>query len=315
MLYCSCSLSASAKLYLSAQGNAERRPQDLAQIFEHMLFGPPGRLRFLESADENWEDFVQRQAADLHAAIAGKDCVKVEKLLACTAVHLNMQNIDEKSMIRPLHRAAFSGDVEVMQVLLAEIPDHWPLEVRREYLDCKTGQSTNEEVKRAIGHSELYGGTSLGYTPFMIACKCGFMDVAALLQNKGCDTELVNHSGKTGQHFVHSFMREQEWSALRPWDRGDRIHLAAEHLELYLQMLRCAQTSEDLRAGLRLWNSKLLVHYLSKAQMGTLEASIESLLQKNLSLAVSTKTPTEHCTAKKKLACCKGRKTPAVCNA
>ena len=63
------------------QGRSERRPPSFSAVFEHRFFDPVhGELRFLDSVDEPWEDFVVRQAAELHAAIASKNSNKVEEL-------------------------------------------------------------------------------------------------------------------------------------------------------------------------------------------------------------------------------------------
>ena len=210
---------------------------------------------------------MQRQAAELHAAIERGDSVKVQEMFACRgAVHINMAATSTgASAVLPLHAAAFSGKVEVMQVLLAEVSDTWPSEVKKEFLDCQPEH---------------------GYTPYMIACECGFTDLADLLVAKGCSTDLVNLASKTGKQLANAVAREQEWSAHRPWDRGDRLHLGAKDLESHLDLLQRAHKSEDVSVGWRLWSSKLLVSHLNNTQMRALEASVESLMKKNLSIAV-----------------------------
>ena len=250
------------------QANAARRPQSMEQVFQHKLFNPDGELHFFLDSTETWEAFVQRQAAELHAAIKRGDSVKVQEMFSCSgAVHINMAVTSiAASAVLPLHAAAFSGKVEVVQVLLAEISDAWPSWVKKEVLDCQPEHS---------------------YTPYMIACECGFTDVAELLVRKGCSTDLVNMSSKTGKQLADAVAHEQEWSAHRHWDRGDRLHLGAKDLESHLDFLQRAHKSEDASAGWRLWNSKLLVSHLNNTQMRALEASIESLMKKNLSTAVS----------------------------
>lgn len=249
------------------QANADRRPQSMEQVFQHKLFNPHGELHFFLDNTETWEAFVQRQAAKLHAAIERGDSVKVQEMFACRgAVHINMAATSTgASAVLPLHAAAFSGKVEVMQVLLAEVSDTWPSEVKKEFLDCQPEH---------------------GYTPYMIACECGFTDLADLLVAKGCSTDLVNLASKTGKQLANAVAREQEWSAHRPWDRGDRLHLGAKDLESHLDLLQRAHKSEDVSVGWRLWSSKLLVSHLNNTQMRALEASVESLMKKNLSIAV-----------------------------
>ena len=122
------------------QGDASRRPGSVEEILGHKFFDAEnGALRFLRSTDESWNEFVRRQAADLHAAIDGKDGAKLRGLMASGAVDVQM--IDESidgSTARPLHRAAFAGDTEVMRALLDEIHDSWPAAVKREFLDRRT---------------------------------------------------------------------------------------------------------------------------------------------------------------------------------
>ena len=97
----------------------------MQQIFTHKFFDVTGGvLRFLASTNESWTSFVQRQAADLHSAIDKKDSQQVQTLIAQGGADISM--IDESvdgSTVRPLHRGAFAGDVQVMRVLLAEVLD------------------------------------------------------------------------------------------------------------------------------------------------------------------------------------------------
>ena len=67
-----------------------RRPSSFKEVFEHRLFNAGGELRFLESTEEPWEDFVCRQAADLHAAIASSDSDNVQELFNRGGVHIDM---------------------------------------------------------------------------------------------------------------------------------------------------------------------------------------------------------------------------------
>ena len=54
------------------QGQETRRP-DINEVLQHNFFGKPGSLRFLQSNEESWPGFVQRQAAELHTAIEDRD--------------------------------------------------------------------------------------------------------------------------------------------------------------------------------------------------------------------------------------------------
>ena len=113
---------------------------------------------------------MHRQAADLHAALSGKNHTKVRELFDGGGVHLNMA-VEPSSTVRALHRAVFSGETLVVEVVLDQIPDKWPIAVKNEYLDVQTD----------------------GYTAYMIACDCGYVKIAQMLARKGCSTELTNN--------------------------------------------------------------------------------------------------------------------------
>lgn len=119
-------------------------------VFAHRFFTADGPLRYFESVDESMSAFHQRQAQALTAAIGNGDAGAVQELFYHGGVHLKM--IDPTiagSTVTVLIKSAFAGDVNTMQVLVNEMADSWPEEVRREYLDQRT---------------------SLGLTAYMIAC-------------------------------------------------------------------------------------------------------------------------------------------------
>ena len=131
---------------------------------------------------------MQRQAADLHAAIDEKDSAKVRELIARGGANISM--IDESiegSTVRCLHRAAFSGDAEVMGVLLEEIDDSWPQVAKRQVLDFRV---------------------ALDFTPLMVASGCGHEDVARMLNEKGCSLDMVSSMGRTAKKLADEFKRE-----------------------------------------------------------------------------------------------------------
>ena len=68
----------------------------------------------------------------------------------------------------------------------------------------------------------------------MVASECGHKEVAQMLEAKGCSMICVNSSGKSAKKLADSFQRECEWAAVRPWDRGNILHLSAENLEDHL---------------------------------------------------------------------------------
>ena len=131
---------------------------------------------------------MQRQAADLHAAIDKKDSAKVRELIDRGGADISMIDASiEGSTVRCLHRAAFVGDVEVMSILLAEIDDSWPQDAKKHFLDCRT---------------------VLNCTPLIVASVCGHKEVAQMLEEKGCRSDLVSSIGNTAKKLADEFKRE-----------------------------------------------------------------------------------------------------------
>ena len=242
------------------QGVADRRPCSFEAVVSHKLFHSAGELRFLQLT-EDWDSFVRRQAAALHAAIDNKDSRTVEELFSHGGVHINMidTSVVQASTVRPLHRAAFTGDPRVMHVLLDQIEDAWPGRIKSEILDTRSTRN------------------NLFLTPYMLACTCGHTEVAQMLAEKGCDQNLMNSARKTGKKILDAFKREVLWSHVHPWNRGDRMHLAAKDAESFLDMTK-AGLNEHVHAGMQVWNSKLMVWKLNKEQMQALQAEIKQLV-------------------------------------
>ena len=247
------------------QAVPSRRPQNMQQVLAHKFFDAAcGTLRFLTSPDEAWKKFMQRRAADLHAAITEQNRTRLRELITASGAGFSM--IDQSiygSTVLLLHRAAFAGGAEVMRMLLVEISDGWPEDVKRQVLDCRT---------------------RLDSTPLMIASHCGHIEVAELLKDKGCSIHLANASGKSAEKILHDFQHELEWACVRPWNRGDILHLSTRTVEAFLVM-QSDSRNEHVRAGKRLWSSKLVVHHLNTEQMLTLEAEIEALIEHGFSIA------------------------------
>ena len=237
--------------------NANRRPQGIDEVLNHKFFNPSGELRYLESTEELWDEFLQRQAAALHEAIGQKDSTAVRELFSRGGVHMGM--IDHSvhgSTIQPLHRAAFTGDAKVVRVLLAEIPTSCPQDVKFKILDCQT---------------------ALDYSPYLLACKCGHNEVAQMLLMEGCSETLMNSSKRTGKKLADAFQRELELSSVHPWNRGDQLHVVAKDLEEFFDKAK-SELNEHVHAGMRVWNSKLLVWQLCKEQMQALQARVKQLV-------------------------------------
>ena len=238
------------------QEKPSRRPESMEQVFAHKFFHADGNLHYFESIDETMDNFVQRQTVALKAAINDGNISKVRELFDCGGVHIKMAD----SIIR----SAFVGNVDVMRVLLDEIADSWPLEVRQDYLDQRT---------------------SLGLTAYMIACACGHEDIVSLLAGKGCSTGLVSHYGKTGADLLRAFHNEKQQSRLTPFNHGHNLHLSCENLESYLALLE-RMLDEDVAAGIKLWSSKLAVYHLGREQMAQLEAIVKQMLSKGFDIAL-----------------------------
>ena len=243
------------------QGVADRRPRSFEEVFGHKIFHSAGELRFLLPT-ESWNSFVQRQAAALHAAIDRKDSRIVAELFSHGGVHIDMidTSVVQASSIRPLHRAAFTGDPRVMHMLLDQIQDGWPSGIKSKILDTRTTRN------------------NLSHTPYMLACQCGHTEVAQMLVEKGCDQELMNSAQKTGKKILDALQREILQSHVHPWNRGDQMHLAAKDAESFLDMAK-AGLNEHVYAGMQVWNSKLMVWRFDKEQMQALQAEIKQLVR------------------------------------
>ena len=185
------------------QGKAHRRPASMEHVLEHRFFKPDGKLHYFESADEPMDAYVKRQAEKLTACITSGDSGAVKEMFDHGGVHLKMLDASiGGSTVTPLMRAAFVGKTATVKVLLDEIEDSWPEDVRKAYLDQRT---------------------ALDFTAHMIACVCGHTDIASLLEAKGCSTYLVNSFGKTGDALLRA-------------GTGHK-HSTSQSLESYLALL------------------------------------------------------------------------------
>eukprot|EP01049_Picozoa_sp_SAG25_P002190 SAG25_NODE_112_length_14924_cov_13.606476_6_plen_544_part_00 len=192
------------------QGNPARRPHNMEDVLAHKLFAPGGTLRFLHSMDESMVAFEIRQARALTSAINSRDSATVRKLFSDGAVHLKMLDTSiSGSTVSVFMRSAFVGDSAVTEILLDEIDDSWPEQVRQEYLDSRT---------------------SLGFTAYMIACACGHEKVAKLFEAKGCSKGLANDFGQTGAALLQGIQGEHGRSLNMP------LHHTCDSLESYLAL-------------------------------------------------------------------------------
>ena len=177
--------SAAADLCLwCLQPRADRRPQRMLDVLNHPFFDDADmtrRLHFLEDQQDSLAAAVVRRANELHTAIQNDDVevgvAAVQRLLGSSCVHYGLclqgdELTDAQKSITPLHRAARYGRLEVVRVLLDEVHD----EARAPVMDAVT----------------LYDHTALHW-----AVLYGHSDVAAELLTRGCNTDLVNHRGKT----------------------------------------------------------------------------------------------------------------------
>ena len=232
--------SAAADLvFWCLKSRPDRRPQSMTKILQHRFFNESGNLRFLETEDERWPEFQSRQAAAFHSALEAKNIEATEELLANGTVDISM--IDTSiagSTIHPLERAVFTGKELVVIAVLRELPDDWPKDVKQELLDRRC---------------------ALKYTPYLLACRCGFEYIAKLLVTKGCSTELKNSAKKTGKRLQEEMQLARERAQVAPWNRGDLLHLCAKNLESFLQAERAMEGNEHVRAGKYRWYSKQIV--------------------------------------------------------
>lgn len=212
IMLCGGEWSAAADLCLwCLQSCPDRRPESMEDVLQHRLFKPGGKLRYFESGIETMDAFVHQQAKALTTLIGAGNTGGVEELFDRGGVHLML--IDRTiggSTITPLMRAAFVGEVTTVEILLNEIEDSWPVQVRKEYLDQRT---------------------SLGLTAYMIACARSHGKVSQQLKDKGSSTNLVNAFGQTGDDLLQIAREDHESSTLAP------LHRTYESLEAYLALL------------------------------------------------------------------------------
>jgi hypothetical protein len=257
------------------QTKPQRRPPTFAAEDEHgnkgvlshpFFTGRRGELVYLKNG-ETWAAAQARRVSEMHTAIQTGDSQGLEMILATGGVHISLANNDGSGTM-PLASAAFGGDVKIMQLLLAEIDDEWPPDEKAKILDCRA---------------------ALGLTAYMIACDCGHTEVSKLLETKGCTTDLVNSSGKTGADLLQAFENGREQSVLTPYNHGHRLHRTCKNLESYAQeekALLKRMLDEDVAAGIKLWHAKQAVYHLGREQMAQLQAAVKNLLPNSFDIAL-----------------------------
>ena len=211
------------------QGNASRRPKSMHDVLEHRLFNSAGELRYFNSIDETMDAFVNRQASELTASINARNADSVKEMYEYGGVHLKMLDSSIRgSTVTPMMRAAFVGHASTVEVLLNEIDDSWPDEVRTEYLDQRT---------------------SLGFTAYMIACARGHEEIAELLKQKGCDASLVNSFGENGAALLKANRSVDEDSTVKSLES----YLA--HLDQKVVVMSCPEMGTLKSDGSSLWRN------------------------------------------------------------
>eukprot|EP01047_Picozoa_sp_COSAG01_P008155 COSAG01_NODE_317_length_18969_cov_378.101219_17_plen_1851_part_00 len=247
------------------QTKPERRPQSFVDIRTHRFLNSGGVLHYFEPCDKTMEMFVQRQAKALTVAINTRNKVEVQQMFDHGSVHLQMvDTIIRGSTSSPLLNAAFVGDSTVTRVLLREIADSWPEDVRIDYLDQRT---------------------SLGLTAYMIACACGHQEIADLLVAKGCSTDLTNEFVKTGGDLAVAVVREHEQAVVTPFCHAAAMHCSCETLEEFLDM-QMQRRNVHVDAGLRVWNAKQYVGHFDSDQMDALLVAILNQMTKTRVVAL-----------------------------
>ena len=166
----------------------------MQEVLAHRFFSADGNLRYFESVHETMDDLVERKAKQLTESINSCNSDAVKEMFEHGGVHLKMLDGSiSGSTVTPIMRAAFVGHLSTVEVLLDEINDSWPDEVRKEYLDQRT---------------------SLNYTAYMIACARGHKEIAKLLEKKGCDVSLINSSGENGAALLQANRNMDEDSTI-----------------------------------------------------------------------------------------------------
>eukprot|EP01047_Picozoa_sp_COSAG01_P025112 COSAG01_NODE_1574_length_9861_cov_8.255071_1_plen_719_part_00 len=198
-----------------------------------------------KQATETWPAHIQKKSSDLHSAIARRDPKRVKTLFAEGTVH--MATVDEwppaSVPVQPLHRAAFAGHVETVEILLQQIES--------------TLKSSVNERKKVLDHR-----TRVGYTPLMIARACGHEGVAQLLRKAGCTEDLTNSMDQTAQQLHKIYEHEKLQQQLSPWRHGHQLRQSTNGLEQYLAHVDKMARLDSFKYGIRVWHSKFLVAHL-----------------------------------------------------
>ncbi len=232
-----------------------------------------GKFLRTGGGSSRWVKFVKQQATQLHCAIARKHAEQVEQMFSGGAVHVSMidENV-EGSTAQALHRAAFAGHIETMQILLRAI-------------GCSASLKNDEKPSREVLQM-LDCRTTLEYTPLMIARACGHEKVAALLTRCGCSVDLKSERGHTAQDLYDLYKQEAKNQSLYPWNHGHQLWQSTNGLEQYLSNIKQMANDDNYDKGIRIWNSKLIVANFDPGQMKTLLDDMRSRLPKSQDLAL-----------------------------
>jgi serine/threonine protein kinase len=147
------------------QERPERRPQSFADVLQHpLLSGSWGHSLHYEKTD-----YVQR-VIDLHDAVEKGEVEKAQTILERGGVHVDATLHHTQTGVTPLHRAARSGDMKMLRLLLAEGAD--------------------KEAKTDLGG----GRRALHW-----ACRFDRAEAVKELLRHGCDvTAVTSRRGRTG---------------------------------------------------------------------------------------------------------------------
>ena len=231
------------------QGKASRRPESMQEVLAHRFFSADGNLRYFESVHETMDDLVERKAKQLTESINSCNSDAVKEMFEHGGVHLKM--IDGSvsgSTVTPIMRAAYVGHVSTVEVLVDEINDSWPDEVRKEYLDQRT---------------------SLNFTAYMIACARGHKEIAELLEKKGCDVSLINSSGENGAALLQANRNMDEDSTIASLES----YLAQLHQKIIV--MSCPEKGTLNPDGSGPWEEKVMDKVSKLVNLGAVKLGFD----------------------------------------
>eukprot|EP01047_Picozoa_sp_COSAG01_P039234 COSAG01_NODE_3229_length_6382_cov_76.522521_1_plen_222_part_00 len=142
-----------------------------------------------------YSKLIEEHIKQMHAAIKVGDLSKLKAVFDRGAVNVMAEmQLTESTSALPFHHAAMRGDLEVMDLLMAEVPA-----LQMDHDSFGTNSDLLRFVKDVLNRQDQFGYTALHW-----CAAYNHADVALELLNQGCDPSICNHSGKTAWDVAES---------------------------------------------------------------------------------------------------------------